>query len=91
MHGSSSVPQDPATINQYGGKMKETPYSVPVEEIQKAIQFGVRRSTLTPTSGYDRRRAGKFLAENLSGVAKCAYKCCARGCAPCMFASAVKY
>jgi len=43
MHGSSSVPQDLlATINQYGGKMKET-YGVPVEEIQKAIKFGVRK------------------------------------------------
>ena len=43
MHGSSSVPQDLlAIINQYGGKMKET-YGVPVEEIQKAIQFGVRK------------------------------------------------
>jgi len=43
MHGSSSVPQELlATINQYGGKMKET-YGVPVEEIQKAIKFGVRK------------------------------------------------
>ena len=43
MHGSSSVPQDLlAQINAYGGKMKET-YGVPVEEIQKAIQFGVRK------------------------------------------------
>ena len=43
MHGSSSVPQDLlATINQYGGTMKET-YGVPVEEIQKAIKFGVRK------------------------------------------------
>ena len=43
MHGSSSVPQDLlATIRQYGGAMKET-YGVPVEEIQKAIQFGVRK------------------------------------------------
>jgi fructose-bisphosphate aldolase, class II len=43
MHGSSSVPQDLlAIINQYGGKMKET-YGVPVEEIQHAIQFGVRK------------------------------------------------
>jgi fructose-bisphosphate aldolase, class II len=43
MHGSSSVPQDLlAQINQYGGKMKET-YGVPVEEIQKAIQYGVRK------------------------------------------------
>ncbi len=43
MHGSSSVPQDLlATINQYGGQMKQT-YGVPVAEIQKAIQFGVRK------------------------------------------------
>jgi fructose-bisphosphate aldolase, class II len=43
MHGSSSVPQELlAQINQYGGQMKET-YGVPVEEIQKAIQFGVRK------------------------------------------------
>ncbi len=43
MHGSSSVPQDLlAIINQYGGKMKET-YGVPVEEIQQAIQYGVRK------------------------------------------------
>ena len=43
MHGSSSVPQDLlAIIRQYGGDMKET-YGVPVEEIQKAIKFGVRK------------------------------------------------
>jgi fructose-bisphosphate aldolase, class II len=43
MHGSSSVPQDLlATIRKYGGDMKET-YGVPVEEIQKAIKFGVRK------------------------------------------------
>ena len=43
MHGSSSVPQDLlALIRQYGGQMKET-YGVPVDEIQKAIQFGVRK------------------------------------------------
>ncbi len=43
MHGSSSVPQDLlAKIRQYGGNMKET-YGVPVEEIQKAIRFGVRK------------------------------------------------
>jgi len=43
MHGSSSVPQESlAIINQFGGKMKET-YGVPVEEIQKAIQYGVRK------------------------------------------------
>lgn len=43
MHGSSSVPQELlAQINQYGGKMKET-YGVPVEEIQEAIKYGVRK------------------------------------------------
>ncbi len=43
MHGSSSVPQDLlAIIRQYGGNMKET-YGVPVEEIQEAIKFGVRK------------------------------------------------
>ena len=43
MHGSSSVPQDLlAIINQYGGKMKET-YGVPIEEIQEAIKYGVRK------------------------------------------------
>ena len=42
MHGSSSVPQDLlAIIREFGGDMKET-YGVPVEEIQKAIKFGVR-------------------------------------------------
>ena len=43
MHGSSSVPQDLlAEIRKYGGEMKET-YGVPVEEIQEAIKFGVRK------------------------------------------------
>ncbi|KAI1695460.1 fructose-bisphosphate aldolase class-II domain-containing protein [Ditylenchus destructor] len=43
MHGSSSVPQEwLAIINQYGGNMKET-YGVPVEEIQEAIKYGVRK------------------------------------------------
>ena len=43
MHGSSSVPQELlAIIRQYGGNMKET-YGVPVEEIQRAIKFGVRK------------------------------------------------
>ena len=43
MHGSSSVPQDLlAIIREFGGDMKET-YGVPVEEIQKAIKFGVRK------------------------------------------------
>jgi fructose-bisphosphate aldolase class II len=43
MHGSSSVPQDLlAKIREFGGAMKET-YGVPVEEIQTAIKFGVRK------------------------------------------------
>ena len=43
MHGSSSVPEELlALINQYGGKIRET-YGVPVEEIQKGIQSGVRK------------------------------------------------
>ncbi|MEK9777331.1 MAG: class II fructose-bisphosphate aldolase, partial [Quisquiliibacterium sp.] len=43
MHGSSSVPQELlAEIRQYGGDMKET-YGVPVEEIQEAIKYGVRK------------------------------------------------
>jgi fructose-bisphosphate aldolase class II len=43
MHGSSSVPQELlAIVREFGGDMKET-YGVPVEEIQKAIKFGVRK------------------------------------------------
>lgn len=43
MHGSSSVPQDwLATINQYGGEIRET-YGVPIEEIQQGIKYGVRK------------------------------------------------
>jgi fructose-bisphosphate aldolase class II len=43
MHGSSSVPQDwLAVIREFGGNLKET-YGVPVEEIQTAIKFGVRK------------------------------------------------
>jgi fructose-bisphosphate aldolase, class II len=43
MHGSSSIPQDLlAAIRQYGGTMGET-YGVPVEEIQRSIQYGVRK------------------------------------------------
>jgi len=43
MHGSSSVPQELLEIiRQHGGQMKET-YGVPVEEIQRGIQHGVRK------------------------------------------------
>ncbi|XVK49135.1 fructose-bisphosphate aldolase class II [Jeongeupia wiesaeckerbachi] len=43
MHGSSSVPQELlAELREYGGELKPT-WGVPVEEIQKAIYFGVRK------------------------------------------------
>jgi fructose-bisphosphate aldolase class II len=43
MHGSSSVPQEWLDIiNANGGNIPET-YGVPVEEIQKGIQSGVRK------------------------------------------------
>ena len=43
MHGSSSVPQEwLAIIREFGGNLKET-YGVPVEEIQTAIKYGVRK------------------------------------------------
>jgi fructose-bisphosphate aldolase class II len=43
MHGSSSVPQEwLAIIRQYGGDIKET-YGVPVEEIRRGIESGVRK------------------------------------------------
>jgi fructose-bisphosphate aldolase class II len=43
MHGSSSVPQElQDIINQYGGNIRQT-WGVPVEEIQRGIQHGVRK------------------------------------------------
>jgi fructose-bisphosphate aldolase, class II len=65
MHGSSSVPQDLlAIINQYGGKMKET-YGVPVEEIQEAIKFGVRKINIDTDIRLAMTAAvRKFLFEN---------------------------
>ena len=43
MHGSSSVPQElQDIINQYGGAIKQT-WGVPVAEIQRGIQHGVRK------------------------------------------------
>ena len=65
MHGSSSVPQDLlATINAFGGKMKQT-YGVPVEEIQKAIQFGVRKINIDTDIRMAMTAAvRKFLIEN---------------------------
>ena len=65
MHGSSSVPQEMlATINAFGGQMKET-YGVPVAEIQKAIQFGVRKINIdTDIRLAMTAAARKFMAEN---------------------------
>jgi fructose-bisphosphate aldolase class II len=65
MHGSSSVPQDLlAIIRQYGGNMKET-YGVPVEEIQKAIQFGVRKVNIDTDVRLAMTGAvRKYMAEN---------------------------
>ncbi len=65
MHGSSSVPQDLlALIRQYGGNMKET-YGVPVEEIQRAIKFGVRKINIDTDIRLAMTAAiRKYLAEN---------------------------
>ena len=67
MHGSSSVPQELlAEIREFGGDMKQT-YGVPVEEIQEAIKYGVRKVNIDTDirlamTGAIRR----FLAENPS-------------------------
>lgn len=67
MHGSSSVPQELLEeIRQFSGEMKET-YGVPVEEIQEAIKYGVRKVNIDTDirlamTGAIRR----FLAENPS-------------------------
>ena len=65
MHGSSSVPQDLlATINQYGGKMRET-YGVPVSEIQEAIKHGVRKINIDTDIRLAMTAAvRKYLAQN---------------------------
>ena len=65
MHGSSSVPQDLLDlINQYGGQMKQT-YGVPIEEIQEAIKFGVRKINIdTDIRLAMTGAARKFLVEN---------------------------
>jgi fructose-bisphosphate aldolase class II len=67
MHGSSSVPQDLlAEIRKYGGDMKET-YGVPVEEIQEAIKFGVRKINIDTDIRLAMTAAvRKFLFENPS-------------------------
>jgi fructose-bisphosphate aldolase class II len=67
MHGSSSVPQDLLEIiRQYGGDMKET-YGVPVEEIQTAIKFGVRKINIDTDIRLAMTAAvRKFMSENPS-------------------------
>ena len=67
MHGSSSVPQDLlAEIRKYGGDMKET-YGVPVEEIQEAIKYGVRKINIDTDIRLAMTAAvRKFLFENPS-------------------------
>jgi fructose-bisphosphate aldolase class II len=65
MHGSSSVPQDLlAEIRKYGGDLKET-YGVPVEEIQEAIKYGVRKINIDTDIRLAMTAAiRKFFAEN---------------------------
>jgi fructose-bisphosphate aldolase class II len=67
MHGSSSVPQELlAEIRKYGGDMKET-YGVPVEEIQEAIKYGVRKVNIDTDIRLAMTAAiRKFLHENPS-------------------------
>ncbi|MBR4738282.1 MAG: fructose-bisphosphate aldolase class II [Rhodocyclaceae bacterium] len=65
MHGSSSVPQELlAIIRNYGGNMKET-YGVPVEELQTAIRYGVRKINIDTDIRLAMTGAiRKFLTEN---------------------------
>jgi len=67
MHGSSSVPQELlAIIRANGGSMKET-YGVPVEEIQEAIKYGVRKINIDTDIRLAMTGAiRKFMAENTS-------------------------
>ena len=67
MHGSSSVPQDLlAEVRKYGGDLKET-YGVPVEEIQEAIKFGVRKINIDTDIRLAMTAAiRRFLVENPS-------------------------
>jgi fructose-bisphosphate aldolase class II len=67
MHGSSSVPQELlAIIRKFGGDMKET-YGVPVEELQTAIRYGVRKINIDTDIRLAMTGAiRKFLIENPS-------------------------
>lgn len=74
MHGSSSVPQEYlAEIREFGGDMRET-YGVPVEEIQKAIQHGVRKVNIDTDIRLAMTAAiRRFLVENPSSFDPRAY------------------
>lgn len=65
MHGSSSVPQELlAEIREFGGDLKET-YGVPVEEIQEAIKYGVRKVNIDTDIRLAMTAATRrYLAEN---------------------------
>ena len=82
MHGSSSVPQEYlAEIRQFGGEMRET-YGVPVEEIQKAIQHGVRKVNIDTDIRLAMTAAvRRYLVENPSGFDPRAYLKAARAAA----------
>ena len=82
MHGSSSVPQEYlAEIREFGGQMRET-YGVPVEEIQKAIQHGVRKVNIDTDIRLAMTAAvRRHLVENPSGFDPRAYLKAARAAA----------
>lgn len=82
MHGSSSVPQEYlAEIREFGGDMRET-YGVPVEEIQKAIQHGVRKVNIDTDIRLAMTAAiRRYLVENPSGFDPRGYLKAARAAA----------
>ncbi len=65
MHGSSSVPQEwLRVINEFGGDIPET-YGVPVEEIRRGIENGVRKVNIDTDIRLAMTGAvRKFMAEN---------------------------
>jgi fructose-bisphosphate aldolase, class II len=65
MHGSSSVPQEwLKVINEFGGELGET-YGVPVEEIVRGIQYGVRKVNIdTDLRIVSTGALRRFFAEN---------------------------
>jgi fructose-bisphosphate aldolase class II len=67
MHGSSSIPQDLLEmVRRYGGELKPT-WGVPVEEIQRAIRWGVRKINIDTDLRLAMTAAiRKHLAENPS-------------------------